>query len=120
MKTRHEIIVDVSPAAAWTTFTASHNLDRWQFDATDRRKPVFLAGTRNGNGVRAVIVVRFEAVDSSRTLVSVYANHRFRGLRRVTALATVFGTSRGVGQELDDLLQRFKLEAESAAGASRS
>ena len=83
---------------------------------TEKRKPDFIAGTYDSAWSVATIVNHFETAGAGRTRWTIYANHRFKGFRRIAG----FLMRKPIHARTDDWMRRFKLLVETEiAGGSR-
>lgn len=76
---------------------------------TEKRKPDFMAGIYESRWSKAVIVNHFQKLDDNKTLWVVYANHRFKGMKKLMSLFI----RKSIRRRTEEDLQRFKLLVES-------
>lgn len=118
MKIQTEIIIDADRETVWRMIDNPDNMTKWQstftLEVTERRKPVFVAGTCDSGMGTAVIVNHFDELPDGKTKWTAYWNHTFRGFFRLLAPFKRASMAR----QVEDDLNRFKLfvESEVAAG----
>lgn len=80
---------------------------------TERREPHFLATILESKTGHTLVVNTFAPIDRSRTRLTRWFNHRFRGMEKLKA---PFAASR-LRRQAEDELDRFKLLAETGGTA---
>ena len=78
---------------------------------TERREPDFMAGIYTSKFGKTIIVNHFEDAGENQTRWVVYANHMFRGLKKL--MSVFFANS--IRNRTENDLERFKLLVESQA-----
>ena len=118
MKVKTDIVIDAGPEAVWSVFDDAEHMSRWQptFTITEKRKPSFVAGIYESPWSKAIVVYHFEAIEENRTRWSVFANHQFSGIRKLTA---AFNRNAILSHTEEDM-QRLKLLVETESAASES
>lgn len=113
MKVKTEIIIDADREYVWRVIARADNLSRWQptLVLTEKREPNFMAGIYESPWSRAIVVYHFERHDENSTQLVVYANHHFKGLKR---LLYIF-VRQAILNRTEEDLQRCKLLIETAA-----
>ena len=111
MKVKTDIVIDAAPEDVWHVFDDAEQTSGWQptLTITEKRRPSFVAGIYESPWSKAIVVYHFEAIEDNRTRWSVFANHQFSGVRKLTA---VFNRNAILKQTEDDM-QRLKLLVES-------
>ena len=94
-------------------FDDPDNMAKWQptfsLNITERREPVFVAGTYESGKGTAIIVNHFEELPDGTTKWAAYSNHTFKGLYRFLALFM----HKSISNQVENDLNRFKLFVES-------
>lgn len=111
-----EIIIDADRDTVWREFENGSEKSKWQPTlVTERREPDFIAGISESEWSKAIVVNHFDKIDADRTRWVFYANHQFKGLRK---LAAIF-VRNSIGKRTEDNMQRFKLSVESKLAKRR-
>ena len=115
MKVKTDVVIDAGPEEVWRIFDDADHMARWQptLTITEKRKPSFVAGVYESPWSKAVVVYHFEALDENRTRWSLFANHQFSGIGKLTALFN----RNSILKRTEDDMQQLKLlvETESVA-----
>lgn len=110
MKFSFEVLIDASLETIWKIIDDQDGPGIPIIDnVTERREPHFMAGSYEAATGSAVVVNRFEAIDTNRTRWSIYANHSFKGIYKVLGLFY----ARTIRRSSEETMNNFKLFAET-------